>query len=53
VEISWSSGFNLLALEALTISPGNTSVPVTCHFYNSVRELTGIIMGTEKYLLQD
>jgi hypothetical protein len=41
-----------LVLEALTISLGNTTVPVTCHFYNSIKELTGIIMGNEKYLLQ-
>jgi hypothetical protein len=37
-ENSWSSGFNLLVLEALTIYPDNTPVPVTCHFYNSVKE---------------
>jgi hypothetical protein len=49
---SWSSGFNFLVLEALTISPGNTPVLVTCHFYNSVKELTGIIMGNDKYLLE-
>jgi hypothetical protein len=51
-ENSWSSGFNLLVLEALTISLGNTPVPLTCYFCNSVKELTGIIMGNEKYLLQ-
>jgi hypothetical protein len=51
-ENSWSSGFNLLILEALTISLGNTPVLVTCHFYNSAKELTGIIIGNEKYLLQ-
>jgi hypothetical protein len=37
-ENSWSSGFNLMVLEALTISLGNTPVPVTCHFFNSVKE---------------
>jgi hypothetical protein len=47
-ENSQSSAFNLLVLEALTTSPGNIPVPVTCHFYNSVKELTGIIMGNEK-----
>jgi hypothetical protein len=52
VEKLQSSGFNLLVLEALTISPGNTPVPVTCHFYNSEKELTGIIIGNEKYFLQ-
>jgi hypothetical protein len=51
-ENSWSSGFDLLVLEALTLSPDNTPVPVTCRFHNSVKELTELFMGNEKYHLQ-